>query len=471
MAGRSGAQLLASEGGPLLVERAQAELTGPQHAAGVAGHLACTGLREPPEGPDAAGGRATEGRRLGEPLGRQPSGTGRPDPARQPGPEEECVRQLRGTSRAHPCDDALRPSQERGGWLTGSVPGCDRKEVGIHPVDVPGLCAQEQRTLVGCRHGAVPVVRRQCRSGDRHQQVGLLARLERPGHEGGLDDGQRILCEPAGQVGRHLVEDEVDAGHAERVEERGRGGVLLERARQVVAEEGEPSGVVLGDGESGHVVEGRRDLAEARERLGRGLDLAELDVDQGLQVEHARLPHLVVGAGEQLTGPPQVRGTLLEAGEQVPQHVRAPVEHPGERNTVEHRGSLVEVPQSLLHATNDAQRDAQGRHHLSLAGTVARSPGQPLGGAQLVERSVGVTEVTQHDRHDLVADRGERGVRVGHEDLLSPLPSGLRIGEEVAEELLRVVAIHAAILADLHRKLSETPRRETRATLASDHVR
>ena len=149
------------------------------------------------------------------------------------------------------------------------------EEVGLHPVDVPGLCAQQRRALVRGRHGPVPVVRGERRTGDRHQQVGLLARLQRSGDEGGLDDGEGVLREPAGQVGRHLVEDEVDVGHAERVEARGRGGVLLERSRQVAAQEGQPPGVVLGDRDvQPRSPERGRDLAEARERLGRGLDLA-----------------------------------------------------------------------------------------------------------------------------------------------------------------------------------------------------
>ena len=45
------------------------------------------------------------------------------------------------------------------------------------------------------------------------------------------------------------------------------------------------------------------------------------------------------------------------------------------------------------------------------------------------------------------------------------------IDEEVAEQLLRLVAFHPLILADDQRKLSQTPRPETRSPLASDHVR
>ena len=269
MAGRPSPELLAAEGGAVLVERTQAELTGAQHTPRVTCQLALPGLRQPAERPLGTGGRAAVGRRLGEPVGRESGRTSRPDPARQTCTDEESLRQLGRTSLAHPRDDALGPSHERGGWLTGAVPGGDREEVGLQPMDVPGLCAQQRRALVGSRHGTVPVVRGQGRTGNRHQEVRLLARLQRSGDESGLDDGEGVLGEPPGQVGSHLVEDEVDVRRAARVEERGRCGVLLERARQVAAKEGQPPGVVIGDGDTGQVAEGGRDLAESRERLGR----------------------------------------------------------------------------------------------------------------------------------------------------------------------------------------------------------
>ena len=82
------------------------------------------------------------------------------------------------------------------GGAPGAVPGGDREEVGLQPMDVPGLCAQQRRALVGGRHGTVPVVRGQCRTGNRHQEVRLLARLQRSGDESGLDDGEGVLGEP-----------------------------------------------------------------------------------------------------------------------------------------------------------------------------------------------------------------------------------------------------------------------------------
>ena len=54
---------------------------------------------------------------------------------------EERVRQLRRPGLAHAVEDVLDSAQQRGRSRAGPVTSRDREEVGLHPVDVPGLCA------------------------------------------------------------------------------------------------------------------------------------------------------------------------------------------------------------------------------------------------------------------------------------------------------------------------------------------
>jgi hypothetical protein len=459
VAGRAGPQLLAAERRLVLVQRPQTELARPQHAAGVTPPVAGLRLGEPAERTHGSGGRATEGRRLGEPLGRQASSTVGTDATGEAGAEQEGMGQPGGACPPHPGHDPLRPAQERCRPLPRPVPRHEGEEVGLEPVDEPRLRAHQRRALVGCGHRPLPIAGSKGGLGDRHQEVGPLAGLQRARGERRLDHGEGVLGQATGQVGRRVVDDEVDAGHLHRVEAGRGGGVTLERLRQLAADRRQPACVVLADRHVGLVAKGGRDLAVLREGPGRRIDRTHPGVDDALEVERSRLPDLVPGAREQLPRATQVVRALLEAGQQVSQYVGPTHQHPPQRDAVECRGRLVEVAQALPHPADQAQRSAERGEGVGRSDPVTRAPSQAHGGPQPTQGRVRLSEVTPDDAHDLVADRGECRVGVGYEQAFGACAGGARITEQGAEQLLRLGPVHAPILADRRRKLSGITRR------------
>ena len=460
-------ELLAAEGRLVLVERTEAAIARPQHAAGVPSDVAALRQGEPAERADRGVAVTAVGRRLGEPRVGEGGRADRAHVPRQPCPQQQRLRELWHRRLTHAVDQPLGTAQERSGGLSLLGPRGDREEVGLQAGCLTRLRAHERRALVGRRGGTGPVPRGQRRLRHRHQQVGPLAGQEWARGQGLLGDGAGVVREAACQEGGGLVEDQVHAGDAQRVVLRCCVGVRLERLRQVAAEVGHPARVVACGRDLHGVARTGRQLPEQRERVGGGVERAELGVGEPLEIERPRFPHLVPGAREEPACLAQVGGALLEAGQQVARHHRPAHQHPTEWHALEGGRSAIEVTEPFARPTGEGERHPHRCHHVRPPLGVVAPAREPQRGPQLGQRPVGMSEVAQHDADHLVPDRRDVGVGGGHELGLGRRARRCGVDEQGAQHLVRLGPVHGAILADRAGTLGRFHSARLSAALAS----
>ena len=278
---------------------------------------------------------------------------------------------------------------------------------------------------------------------------------QRPGDERVLDDLEGVGRQAAGQVGRGTGRRRGRRWSMPIASNRALASAYaLERERQVAAEVRQPAPVVQADATASTAAQaGRRARRTAANAAARRVEVTEPDVGEPLEVERARLPHVVARPGEELDAPRRRSAALSSNGAsrwprtQARRTSTRPSGTPVERRR--RRGRAGARP--VARAPRDGQRDPQGRQRVRHPLGVARAPREPQ---RRVRSSASASSVSPRSRSTIPTTwcpiEATAGSGSGTSSASARRPRRLGVGEEGAQQLVRLGPGHHGppILAD-----------------------